>query len=64
VECLGYLDSKVTNIARCKCEAKANIVIAKPEFNKKKILFYKKMDLSLTKKPVICNIRSLVLYVT
>jgi hypothetical protein len=59
VDCLEYLGS---NGARCKYKVTSNTVIAKAAFNEKKILFHSKLDLNLTKKPVVCNIRSIVLY--
>ena len=40
----------LTNDGRCTCEIKSRIAIAKAAFNKKKILFIRKMDLNLRKK--------------
>jgi len=45
----SYLGGKVTNDARCTCEIKSSIVIAKAAIDKK-ILFTSKLDLNLRKK--------------
>jgi len=37
VEYFSYLGSMITNDARCICEIKARIVLAKSAFNKKKL---------------------------
>jgi hypothetical protein len=45
VEEFNYLDSMITNDARCTHDIKARIVMAKAAFNKKKTLFTGKLDL-------------------
>jgi hypothetical protein len=50
VEYFNYLDSVITNDARCTCEIKSRIAMAKAAFNKKKTLFTSKLDLNLRKK--------------
>jgi len=52
VEYLNYLGSLITNDARCMCEIKFRIAIAKAEFNKKKALFKNKWALNFWKKLV------------
>jgi hypothetical protein len=52
----------ITNDARCTCEIKSRIAIAKAALNKKKTLFTSKLDLNLRKKLVKCYIWSLALY--
>jgi hypothetical protein len=47
--CLGTL---ITNDARCVCEIKSRIVMAKAALNKEKTLFTSKLDLNLRKKQV------------
>jgi hypothetical protein len=62
VEYLNYLDSIITNDARCTCDIKSRIAIAKAAFNKKKNLFTSKLDFNLRKKLVKCYIWSIALY--
>ena len=62
VEYFNRLGSIVTNDARCTCEIKFRIVIAKSAFNRKKALFSSKLDLSLRKKLVKCYIWNVALY--
>jgi hypothetical protein len=62
VEEFNYLDSKITNDARCTREIKARIVMAKAAFIKKKTFFTSKLDLELRKKLVKCYIWSIALY--
>jgi len=52
----------VTNDARCTCEIKSRIAMAKAAFSKKKTLFTNKLGLNLRKKPAKCYIWSTVLY--
>jgi hypothetical protein len=54
MEYLNYLGSMIKNDARCTCEIKSRIVMAKAAFNKKKKLLTSKLDLSLSKKLVKC----------
>jgi hypothetical protein len=49
VEYFNYLCSITTNDARCKCEKKFRIAMAKAAFNKKQAFFTSKLDLSLRK---------------
>jgi hypothetical protein len=49
VEYFNYFGSMVTYDARCKCEIKSRIAMAKAAFNKKKNLFTSKLDLNLRK---------------
>jgi hypothetical protein len=51
----------ITNDARCTCEIKYRIVMAKAAFNKKKTLFTSKLELNLSKKLVKCYIWSIAL---
>jgi hypothetical protein len=62
VEYLNYLGTMITNDARCTCEIKSTIVIAKAAFNKKKTLFTSKLDLNLRKHLVKCYVWSIALY--
>jgi hypothetical protein len=62
VEYFKYLGSMITNDARCTCEIKFKIVMAKDAFNKKKTLFSSKLYLSLKKTLVQCYIRKTALY--
>jgi hypothetical protein len=53
VEYFNYLGSMMTNDARCTCDIKSRIAMAKAAFNKKKALFTtSKLDLNLRKKLV------------
>jgi hypothetical protein len=52
----------VTNDARCTCEIKSIVVMAKAAFNKKKTVFTSKLDLHLKKKLVNCYIWSVAFY--
>jgi hypothetical protein len=60
MEYFNYLGSMITNDARCTCEIKARIAMAKAAFNKKN-LFTSKLDLILSKKLVKCYIWSVAL---
>jgi hypothetical protein len=63
VEYFNYLVSMITNDARCTCEIKSRIAMAKAAFKKKKkTLFTSKLDLNLRKKLVKCYIWSTALY--
>jgi hypothetical protein len=62
VKDFSYLGSMITNDARCTCEIKCRIAIAKAAFNKKKTLFTSKLTLNLGKKLVKCYILSIALY--
>jgi hypothetical protein len=62
VEHFNYLGSMITNVARCTCEIKSRIAMAKATFNKKKTLFTSKLDLNLRKTLVKCYIWSIALY--
>jgi hypothetical protein len=53
-----YLPADRGNDARCTCEIKSRITMAKAAFNKKKNLFTSKLDLNLRKKLVKCYIRA------
>jgi hypothetical protein len=55
VEYFNYLGSMITYDARCTCEIKSTIAMAKAAFNKK-TLFTSKLDLNLSKKLVKCYI--------
>jgi hypothetical protein len=59
VEYFNYLGNMITNDARCTCEIKTRIAMAKAAFNKKKTLFASKLDLNLRKKLVKCYIWSI-----
>jgi hypothetical protein len=52
----------ITNDARCTCETKSRIVIAKAAFNRKKPVFASKLDLNLRKKLVKCCSWTIALY--
>jgi hypothetical protein len=56
LEYFNYLGRMITNDARCTCEIKSRIAMAKAAFNKKRTLFTSKMDLNLRKKLVKCYI--------
>jgi hypothetical protein len=60
VEYFNYLGS-ITNDARCTCEIKPRLAMAKAAFNKK-ILFTSKFDLNLRKKLLKCYTWSTTLY--
>jgi hypothetical protein len=62
VEHFNYLGSMITNDARCTCEMKSRITMAKATFNTKKTLFTSKLDLNLRKKLDKCYIWSIALY--
>jgi hypothetical protein len=53
VEYFNYLGSIITDDARCTCEIKSRIAMAKPAFNKKKALFTSKVELNLRQKLVL-----------
>ena len=53
VEYFSYLGSIITDDARCTCEIKSRIAMAKPAFNKKKALFTSKVELNLRQKLVL-----------
>jgi hypothetical protein len=57
---LKYFGSPITHDARCTCEIKSRIAMAKAD--KKKNLFTGKLDLNLRKKLVTCYIWSIALY--
>jgi hypothetical protein len=61
VEYFNYLGSMITSDARCTCEIKSRIAMAKAAFNKKKNLFTSKLELNLRKKLVKCYIWSVAL---
>ena len=61
-EYFKYLGSMITNDARCTCEIKSKIIIAKDVFNKEKTLFTSKLYLSLRKKLVKYYIWTTALY--
>jgi hypothetical protein len=46
----------ITNDARCTCEVKFSIALAKTAFNNKKTLFTSKLDLNVRKKLLKCYI--------
>jgi hypothetical protein len=50
MENFSYLDSLITNDARCTCEIKCRIAMAKAALNKKKALFTSNFDLNVRKK--------------
>jgi hypothetical protein len=52
----------ITNDARCICEIKAAIAMAKAAFSRKEALVVGKLDLNLMKKLFKCYIRSVALY--
>jgi hypothetical protein len=62
MEYFNCLGSMITNDARCTCEIKYRIDMAKAAFKKKKNLITSKLDLNLRKKLVECYIWSLALY--
>jgi hypothetical protein len=62
VEYFKYLDSLITNDARCTREIKSRIFVAKATFNKKKNVFKNKLELNVRKKVVQCYIWSIALY--
>jgi hypothetical protein len=64
VEYFNCLGSMITNAARCTCEIKSRIAMAKAAFNNKKTLFTKKWNLNIRKKLVNCYIWSIALYGT
>jgi hypothetical protein len=61
VESFKYLGNILTNDARCTCEIKCRIAMAKAAFNKKRALFTSTLDLELRKKLVKCYIWSIAL---
>ena len=62
VEYFNCLGSMTTNGARCACDIKYRIVMAKTAFNRKKTFCTSKLDLNLRKKLVKCYIWSIALY--
>jgi len=62
VEYFNYLGSIIINDARCTCEIKSSIVMAKAAFNEKKTLFTSKSDLNLRNKLVNYYILSIAFY--
>jgi len=56
------LGSNLTNDAKCTCEIKCKIAVAKAALNKERALFTSTLDLELRKKPVKCYIWSIALY--
>jgi hypothetical protein len=61
VEYFNYLGS-ITNDARCTCEIKSRIAMAKAAFDKQKTLFTSKLDFNLWMKLVKCYSWSIALY--
>ena len=61
VESFKYLGSILTNDARCTCEIKCRIAMAKAAFNKKRALFTSTLDLEFRRKLVKCYIWSIAL---
>jgi hypothetical protein len=54
LENMGYFYlGSITNDAKCTCEIKSWIAIAKAAFNKKKTLFIRELDLNLRKKLLV-----------
>jgi hypothetical protein len=51
----------VTNDARCTCEIKSRVVMARAAFNKKKTVFTSKLGLNLKNKLVNCYVWSVAL---
>jgi len=62
VDYFSYLGSLITNDARCTCEIKCRIAVAKAALNKKKALFTSNSDLNLRKKLEKYYIGSIALY--
>jgi hypothetical protein len=62
VEYFKYLGSMITDDARCRCEIKSRINMAKAAFNKKKALFASEVELNLRQKLVQYYIWSITLY--
>jgi len=62
VKSFKYLGSMLTNDARCTCEIKHRIAIAKAAFNKKRVFFPRTLDLKLRKKLVNYYIWSIALH--
>ena len=62
VEYCNCLGSVITNDARCTRELKSEIFVGKAAFNKKKIVFTRKLHLNLRQEPVKCYIWSTALY--
>ena len=56
------MGSTITNNARRTSKIKSRIITTKAEFNKKKTLFARKLNLNLRKKLVKCYIWSTALY--
>ena len=61
-EYFNYSGSMITYDARCTCEIKSRIAMAKPAFKKEKALFTSKVELNLRQK-LVKYIWSIVLYV-
>jgi hypothetical protein len=62
VEYFSCLGNTTTNDARCTCDIKYRIVMAKTAFSRKKNFCTSKLDLNLRKKLVKCYIWSIALY--
>jgi hypothetical protein len=62
VEYFNYLGSVITDDARCPCEIKSRIAMAKAASNEKKTLFISKLVLNLKKGLLKCYIWSIALY--
>jgi hypothetical protein len=60
VEYFSYLGNTITHDARCTCEIKCSIAIAKAAFTKK-TLFCRKLDLNVRSRLENCYICSIVL---
>jgi hypothetical protein len=61
VEYCNYFSSTI-NDAKCTCEIKSRLPIAKATFSKKKTVFASKLDLNLRKKLIKCCIWSIDLF--
>ena len=62
VEYYKYFESMITNDRRSACEIKPSIAVAKAAFKRNQILFTRKLDLTLRKKPLDCYIWNTVLH--
>jgi len=54
-----YFGTMITNDARCACEKKSKIGMAKTAFNKNNNIFTYTLDLNVRKKPITCYIWSI-----
>jgi hypothetical protein len=62
VEYLNWLGNMMTSDARCKQVIKSTISMVQIAFNKKKILFTRKLNFNIKQKLVICCIWSTGFY--